>query len=147
MACSFGEDILWRVWVLETPFYLVLRFITMSTTRNYSHNYSLRFCAFTQLTILHASIAFLTSSHTLRNLTANCMPTHSLRNWTVIFVTGLYNLGTDRTGNSLFPILLRRSVYCVIARQWSRHGHTKNQLHNSYLASRLARWLLPSNEK
>jgi hypothetical protein len=78
-----SEYQLYRVWVFETLFYLVLRFITISTTRNYNHNHLLRCVTFTQLTILHVNIPFLTSSHTLRNLTANCTPPHSLRNWTV----------------------------------------------------------------
>jgi hypothetical protein len=36
-------------------------------------------------------------------------------------------------------------VFTPIARQWSRR--TQNRLPNSYVASRLALWLLPSNEK
>jgi hypothetical protein len=55
---------LYRVWVLQMTFELVIGFITISTTRNYYHNYLLRCVTFTQLTILHANIPFLMSSHT-----------------------------------------------------------------------------------
>jgi hypothetical protein len=71
---------LWRVWVLETSFGLLIRLLqsyTFVTTVTYKH--LLRCVTFTELTILHANIPFLTSSHTLRNPTANCMPPHSLR--------------------------------------------------------------------
>jgi hypothetical protein len=52
---------LYRVSPLKTSFGLLTGFITISTTRNYNH---LRRVTFTQLTILHVNIPFLTSSHT-----------------------------------------------------------------------------------
>jgi hypothetical protein len=51
---------------------------------------------------------------------------------------GLHSLDMDRIKRSLCPILLRRSVNSVIARQWSRYGHTKK---NSYvIVTSLAAW-------
>jgi hypothetical protein len=50
--------------------------------QSHTYNNLLRCVTFTQLTILHATIPILTSSHTLQNLTANFwMSPHSLRNF------------------------------------------------------------------
>jgi hypothetical protein len=62
-----------RVSIFETPFRLLIRFIyNLTHVTTVTHNYSLRFCAFTQLAILHVNIPF---SHNLHN-TLQIKPSH-----------------------------------------------------------------------
>jgi hypothetical protein len=57
-------NILWRVTPLKTPFGLLIRFIyNLTHVITITHNYLLRCVTFTQLTILHFNIPFLTSTH------------------------------------------------------------------------------------
>jgi hypothetical protein len=58
-----SEQQMYRVWVLETPFYLVLRLLQVYTfVTIITYNHLLRCVTFTHLTILHPNIPFLTSS-------------------------------------------------------------------------------------
>jgi hypothetical protein len=52
-----------RVTPLKTAFRLLIGLLQSSPTRNYNHNYFLCCVTFTQLTILHANIPLLTSTH------------------------------------------------------------------------------------
>jgi hypothetical protein len=107
-----------RVWVLETPFWVLILFYLQSQTfvTTITHNYLLRFCAFTQLKSLHANIPFYSLTVFITHLTSShvhtsrvCLPsrTHSskwlLKNW-LCMADGLQDNSTART-------LRKRSLY------------------------------------
>jgi hypothetical protein len=73
-SSTTSEHQLWRVWVLETPFRLLIRLLQSEprVTTRYNYNYFLRCVTFTQLAISHANIPF---SHSLHN-TLQIKPSH-----------------------------------------------------------------------
>jgi hypothetical protein len=64
---------LYRVWVLETPFWLLIRFYSQSQPHvtTFTHNYLLRLCTFTQLQSLHANIPFYSLTVFITHLTSS----------------------------------------------------------------------------
>jgi hypothetical protein len=73
-----SEHQLCNITPLRTPFRLLIGLLqSQSHVTTITHNYFLRCTTFTQLTILHASIPFLTSTHIH---TSNKHSVHTLRN-------------------------------------------------------------------
>jgi hypothetical protein len=109
-----SDDQMWRVMPLKTPVRLLIRFITVPnvvTTINY--NYLLRSYLFTQLTILHANIPFLTSSHihtSLRNSTVKVKVKVTLR----LMVSQSVSLGVEHHLGLMTGYLLLFDSYGLV---------------------------------
>jgi hypothetical protein len=103
----------------NTHFELLIRFIYNLTTITYNtvayfHLNSLKFTAeYSSVNSLLPNCRPPTAKLSLQTLLTKLFTKTQL----LYLERGWYRLGTDRTENSLFPLLLRTSVYCLVSKQ------------------------------